>query len=66
MKITNKTLQFLGGFCFLAGAIVGLIVRKYNANHVEDPNTYGKWIGIAIMIIGLILLMPWIKNKEQK
>jgi len=63
MKITNKTLQILSGFCILVGVIIGLVTRKYNANHPEDPNIYGKWIGIAIMIIGLILLMPWVKDK---
>jgi len=66
MKITNKTLQILGGVCILAGTIVGLIFRKYNVNHPEDPISYGKWMSIAIMIIGLILLMPWVKEKEQK
>jgi uncharacterized protein YjeT (DUF2065 family) len=66
MKITNKFLQILGGFCFLAGAVIGLIIRQYNVNHPEEPNSYGKWIGIAVMIIGLILLMPWVKDKEQK
>jgi hypothetical protein len=66
MKITNKFLQILGGFCFLAGAIIGIIFRNYNGNHPEEPVSYGKWISIAIMFIGIILLMPWVKNKEQK
>ena len=62
MKITNKFLQILGGFCFLAGAVI----KNYNVNHPEEHNSYGKWISIAVMIIGLILLMPWVKDKEQK
>ena len=65
MKIANKSLQILAGVCFLLGVIIELIARKYNSNHPDDPNVYGKWIGIAIMIIGLILLMPWIKDKGQ-
>jgi ACR3 family arsenite efflux pump ArsB len=66
MKITNKFLQILGAFCFLAGVIIGIILRKYNASHPETPISYGSWISIAVMIIGLILLMPWVKNKDQK
>lgn len=64
MKITNKTLQILSGFCFLLGVIIGLVGRRYNINHPDDPNTYWKWISIGIMIIGLILLMPWIKKQK--
>jgi hypothetical protein len=44
MKITNKTLQILSGFCFLAGVIIELVTRKYNANHPDEPNAYGKLI----------------------
>lgn len=37
MKITNKFLQILSGFCILAGVIIELLTRKYNANHPDDP-----------------------------
>jgi len=66
MKITEKQLRILSGLCLLAGAIVVILTKSYNANHIDDPNNFGKWTGIAIMIIGLILLAPWVKNKEQK
>ena len=58
VKVTGKFLQILGGFCFLDGAVIGLLMRRYNINYPEDPNSSGKWISIAVMIIGLILLMP--------
>ena len=64
MKITEKQLKILSGLCFLAGAIVLILTKSYNANHIGEPNNYGKWIGIAIMIIGLVLLAPWVKKKE--
>jgi hypothetical protein len=66
MKVTNKFLQILSGLCLLAGVIIWFITRRYNLNHPDDPIVYGKWISVGIMIIGLILLMPWVKDKEQK
>lgn len=66
MKITNKHLQFLSGFCILTGIIITLLARKYNANHPDNPHKWIEWISYGIMIIGLILLMPWIKDKEKK
>lgn len=66
MKITTKFLQILSGICILVGVIITLLARKYNANHPDDPLKWLEWISYGIMIIGLILLMPWIKDKEKK
>jgi hypothetical protein len=65
MKITQKHLRLLSGFLLLIGAIVGILTGNFNTKHPEDPNVYGKWISIGIMIIGLVLLAPWIKEKEK-
>jgi uncharacterized protein YjeT (DUF2065 family) len=66
MKITSKHLRLISGFLFLSGTIIIAITFSYNSKHPEDPNTYGRWVGIGVMIIGLILLAPWIKDKDNK
>lgn len=63
MKITQKHLRLLSGFLILLGAVVAVLTRNYNANNPDDPNNYGQWLGMVIMIIGLVLLAPWIKDK---
>jgi len=65
MKITTKFLQILSGICILAGIIITLLARRYNANLPDDPRKWLEWGSYGIMIIGLILLMPWIKDKEK-
>ncbi|MCK4699749.1 MAG: hypothetical protein KAT38_05430 [Bacteroidales bacterium] len=47
----KKTLSTIMLVCFLTGAIVVILTKSYNANHIDDPNNFGKWTGIAIMII---------------
>jgi hypothetical protein len=66
MKITTKFLQILSGICILAGIIITLLARKYNTSHPDNPHKWMEWISYGIMIIGLILLMPWVKDKEKK
>jgi hypothetical protein len=65
MKITNKQLRILSGILLLAGAILGVLTSNFNKSHPHDPNVYGKWISIGIMIIGLVLLAPWVKENEK-
>jgi len=65
MKITQKHLRRLSGFLILIGVIASILISNFNTKHPEDPNVYGKWISIGIMIIGIVLLAPWIKEKEK-
>ena len=65
MKITSKQLRFISGFLFLIGAIIVVLTLNFNSKHPGDPNIYGKWAGIGVMIIGLVLLAPWIKDKDH-
>ena len=54
MKITNKHLRLLGGLIVLAGAIVNILTEKI-----------GDYIGIGIMVLGIIVMMPWVKEKKE-
>jgi hypothetical protein len=65
MKLTDKHLQILAGLVFLLGTIVIILTKNYNKTHIDDPNLYGRWIGISLFIIGFILLMPWKKKKDK-
>jgi len=53
MKITNKHLRLLGGFLVLVGAVVNVLTEKA-----------GDYIGIGIMVAGIIVMMPWVKEKK--
>ncbi len=66
MKISDKQMKILSGAFFLIGAIVVAYTRNYNKTHESDPNNYGKWIGIFLFFAGMLLLMPWRKNKINK
>ena len=57
MKITQKKLRIISGLLILIGAIVYAVTK---------PNPFGKYVALGIMIIGLIFLAPWIKDKEIK
>jgi len=49
----------------LLGAVIVILTRTYNTNNPDNLNNYGKWLGILIMIIGLVLLAPWIKDNND-
>ena len=55
MKITNKQLRLLGGLIVLAGAIVSVLTEGV-----------GKYIAIGIMILGIIVMMPWVNEKKKE
>jgi len=57
MKITQKKLNLISGLLILIGLIVGIVTK---------PNIFGKYSSIGIIIIGLVLLAPWIKDKDIK
>jgi hypothetical protein len=65
MKLTQKHLKMLSGLFLLLGAVIVILTKNYNENNPEDLNNYGKWLGIFIMIIGLVFLAPWIKDKNN-
>ena len=65
MKITQKHLRLLSGVLVLLGVVITVLTRDYNANHPDDPNNFGQWLGIGIMIAGMLLLAPWIKNEKE-
>jgi len=62
MKITNKQFRLLSGLFYLLGALVVVYTKVYNKNHPEDPNSYGLWIGIVLIILGMVFLIPWNKK----
>ena len=66
MKISEKQINILSGLCILTGLIIVLITRKYNTENPDNPNLYGKWIGIAFAVIGMIFLTPWQGKKKQQ
>jgi hypothetical protein len=55
----------LSGLLILLGIVITVLTRNYNANNPEDLNKYGQWLGIGIIILGIILLTPWIKDKND-
>jgi len=55
MKITNKQLRLLGGLIVLAGAIVNVLTEGT-----------GQYIAIGIMILGIIVMMPWVNEKKEE
>ena len=55
MKITNKQLRLLGAFIVLAGAIVDVLTEGV-----------GKYIAIGIMVLGIIVMMPWVNEKKKE
>ena len=55
MKITNKQLRFLGGFIVLVGAIVNVLTEGI-----------GQYISIGIMVLGIIVMIPWVNEKKEK
>ncbi len=65
MKLTQKHLRLLSGLLILLGIVITVLTRNYNANNPEDLNKYGQWLGIGIIILGIILLAPWIKDKND-
>ena len=65
MKLTQKHLRLISGILILLGAVIAVLTKTYNSNNPENPNNYGSWLGIIVMITGLIFLMPWIKDKKD-
>jgi uncharacterized protein YjeT (DUF2065 family) len=63
MKITEKQLRILSIILFLIGTGIVVMTKNYNIKHQDDPDLFGKWFGIFIMIFGLILLVPWIRKR---
>ena len=55
MKITNKQLRLLGGLIVLAGGLVSVLTEGV-----------GKYIGIGIMVLGIIVMMPWVNEKKEE
>jgi len=64
MKLSNSQMKILSGIFSLIGVIVAAYTSRYNKTHENDPNNYGHWIGIFLLFVGLILLMPWKKEKN--
>jgi hypothetical protein len=54
MKISNKQLRLLGALIVLAGAIVSAL-----------SDGVGKYIAIGIMVLGIIVMMPWVNEKKE-
>ena len=54
MKLTPKHLRILSGLLLLAGALLNVLTEGK-----------GKYVGIGIMVVGIILMMPWIKEKKE-
>jgi len=65
MKLTQKHLRLISGFCILLAAVISILSRNYNNNNPENNNNFWYWLSIAIMFIALILLVPWIKDKKN-
>ena len=57
-------MKILSGIFSLIGVIVTAYTSHYNKTHENDPNSYGHWVGIFLLFVGLILLMPWKKKKN--
>lgn len=56
MKLTQKHLRLISGFCMLLGAILTILLKE---------KKFWQWLGIVFMFIGMILLAPWIKEKKD-
>lgn len=54
MKITNKHLRLLGGIIVLIGAVVNVLTHKTM-----------EIVAIGIMILGIIVMMPWVNEKKE-
>ena len=54
MKITEKQLRLLSGVTMLSGAIISVIF-----------DSIGNYIGIGIIIVGMVLLAPWVKDEKK-
>jgi multidrug transporter EmrE-like cation transporter len=63
MKFNRKLFQVLSGLCILAGAAVVALTR--NGLTADTAVDYGKWAGIGIMMVGMILLVPWGMSKQK-
>jgi hypothetical protein len=64
MKFTQKHLNIISGLLMLLGGVVYALTASFNKSHPDDPNHYGKWIAIALIITGMFFLMPWIDKKK--
>ncbi len=54
MKITNKSLKTAGAFTFALGAIVSIFFEPIQ-----------NYIIIISILLGMIIMMPWIKEKDS-
>ncbi len=66
MKITQKHLRILSIFFVLLGVVIYILTKYLAQKNLEEPNNIGKWVGIGIMIVGLILNMPWLEKKDKE
>jgi hypothetical protein len=65
MKITKKHLDLLSGFFLIVGALVVVLTNSFDETLKIETSKFWKWIGIGIMIVGLIFKMPWIKDTKD-
>jgi uncharacterized protein YjeT (DUF2065 family) len=54
MKITQKKLRLISAILMITGVIISLIFESV-----------GDYIGIGLIIVGIILLAPWVKEEEK-
>lgn len=66
MKIKQKHLRILAGFCVILGVIIYFLAKYLAQKNLEEPNTIWKWVAIGMMILGLILNMPWLEKKDKE
>ena len=65
MKITKKHLDLLSGLFLILGALVVVLTNSFDETLKIETSKFWKWIGIGIMIVGLIFKMPWIKDNKD-
>jgi len=54
MKITQKQLRLISGITVLIGALISVFFESSV-----------KYVGIGIIIVGMILLAPWVKDEKE-
>ena len=55
MKITNKNLKTIGVVVFTLGVIISMFFKEIQ-----------NYIIIGSAILGMIIMMPWVKEKEKE
>ena len=54
MKITQKQLWLISGITVLIGALISVFFESAV-----------KYVGIGIIIVGMILLAPWVRDEKD-